>query len=230
MKYAIYDDTLLRRPPGATLAEVELYVASRGWGPFPDGGDIRYSSIAAWVEAREIDEAEAGKYVVDLMEKGFNPDQPRVPAGSSGGGQFAGGGAGGAVADPKQAKREAKARIMADTAGVTHAAALRSIADAEIDGQDKLFNRPPGTFDAPIGQLENIRARPEGIENAAKLMYAGVIGHPDAKPRAPISVQETGDGKYRIFDGNSTYAILREAGWSTAPVRLVDDAGNPIIK
>jgi hypothetical protein len=63
-QYVMHDGSLLRCKAGQPPIGIELYVESSGeWIPFPEPADkaIGQSSIAAWFEGREVDEAEAGE-------------------------------------------------------------------------------------------------------------------------------------------------------------------------
>jgi hypothetical protein len=78
------------------------------------------------------------------------------------------------------------------------------------------FLKVPGAFLVPVKDLETIRARPTGIENAEKYMYEAA--YENGKKRKPISVKPTGQGKWTVLDGNSTTAIARKHGWKFLPV------------
>jgi hypothetical protein len=85
---------------------------------------------------------------------------------------------------------------------------------------ERYFEIAPDTRLVPLSSLEPTRARPEGILNANRLMRAAYDAtHPK---RAPLSVDPLGDGRYRILDGNSTYANALHSGWKSMPVALVD--------
>ena len=70
----------------------------------------------------------------------------------------------------------------------------------------------------PLDKLETTRARPEGIENGAKLMADAHNGEHDK--RDPISVIPNPDGTYKVVDGNSTTNIAEAAGWKELPVHI----------
>jgi hypothetical protein len=79
----------------------------------------------------------------------------------------------------------------------------------------------PGTKLIPMSDIEPIRARVEGIENALRMMYALSIGEgAGLGRRVPVQVKELGNGKYQIIDGNSTYAIANKSGWKFLPVTV----------
>ena len=87
----------------------------------------------------------------------------------------------------------------------------------------------PKTMIIPIKDLTNIRARPEGIRNGLVMMYAASRGeNMGLGKRVPISVIDHGEGKYEIFDGNSTFNIAKMSGWKDIPALLVDESGNYI--
>ena len=77
---------------------------------------------------------------------------------------------------------------------------------------------PSAKYDeVPIGALDAIRARPDGIANANKFMREAYEGK--NSPREPISVVKSGD-RYKVMDGNSTFANAKQAGWTTLPVQV----------
>ena len=79
----------------------------------------------------------------------------------------------------------------------------------------------PGTKLILMSDIEPIRARVEGIENALRMMYALSIGEgAGLGRRVPVQVKELGNGKYQIIDGNSTYAIANKSGWKFLPVTV----------
>ena len=77
---------------------------------------------------------------------------------------------------------------------------------------------PSATYgEVSVDSLDATRARPEGIANANKLMREAYEGK--NSPREPISVVKDGD-RYKVMDGNSTYANAKQAGWKTMPVQI----------
>ena len=80
------------------------------------------------------------------------------------------------------------------------------------EGQDHYFLNPPGAIDVDISKLTPMRARPEGIENAAKYMELARQGK--IPRRKPVSLKRHADGTYTVLDGNSTFAIASKYGWS----------------
>jgi len=82
------------------------------------------------------------------------------------------------------------------------------------------FTRPRGTILVPIAELKPIRARPSGIVNARKHMEAACAG---GTKRAPISISHDG----RVLDGNSTYAVAVESGWSSIPALVERETNSP---
>jgi hypothetical protein len=81
------------------------------------------------------------------------------------------------------------------------------------------FERPTGTVLVSVNKLKPIRARPNGIRNAKKYMRMACEGT-HAK-RAPIDVSAEGE----ILDGNSTYAVARDAGWKKIPALVHMSSG-----
>lgn len=79
----------------------------------------------------------------------------------------------------------------------------------------RYFKKVPGTILVQVGDLENIRARPTGIENAKKYMWMAYNGEGDR--RKPLSLKDEGGGKYSIQDGNSTFNVARASGWRVLP-------------
>lgn len=88
----------------------------------------------------------------------------------------------------------------------------------------RYFKRTKKAKLLPLDKLEPIRARPKGIRNARKYMRLAYEG--DFDKRKPITVQAVGGGRYKILDGNSTYAVAKASGWKRIPVE-VERAANP---
>jgi hypothetical protein len=86
------------------------------------------------------------------------------------------------------------------------------------------FTHEPGTILVPIHDIETIRARPTGIENAEKYMY--LAAYEGGKKRKPISVKKGDDGKWVVLDGNSTSAIARKHGWKHIPALETKEDGH----
>ena len=80
------------------------------------------------------------------------------------------------------------------------------------EDQDLYFLSPPGSVEVDLSKLTPMRARPEGIENAAKYMDLARQGK--IPRRKPVSLKQHEDGTYTVLDGNSTYAIATKYGWS----------------
>ena len=68
-----------------------------------------------------------------------------------------------------------------------------------------------GGEDIPMHLLNPTRAREKGINNARYYMWKAYEGEYDR--RKPISIRPTGDGRYEVLDGNSTYANAVASGW-----------------
>jgi hypothetical protein len=78
---------------------------------------------------------------------------------------------------------------------------------------DKYFIKGAKTIEVPLAQLFPLRARETGIENAEKFMRMAYNG--DMERRKPISIYLMSKGKYKIADGNSTFAVAKKNGWKT---------------
>jgi len=84
------------------------------------------------------------------------------------------------------------------------------------------FDIRKATDTVALSNLKPTRARPGGIERAAKFMrmtYERLLS-PKTR-RDPIDVEDNGDGTYTILDGNSTFATAKEYGWESIPVRVI---------
>ena len=74
------------------------------------------------------------------------------------------------------------------------------------------------TRSLPLDRLVATRMRPEGVANAAIYMLAASKG--ETPRRAPLDVEPTGDGCWRILDGNSTFAVAKLSGWTSIPCQV----------
>lgn len=83
---------------------------------------------------------------------------------------------------------------------------------------DDYFKPVAGQQVVPLDKIRNLRARPEGIENASKFMEISRRGGPK---REPIKVVKEDDGSFTVADGNSTFANAKKNGWSSLPVQVV---------
>jgi hypothetical protein len=88
------------------------------------------------------------------------------------------------------------------------------------DIPDRYFKRDRRTTMVPLGQVETIRARPEGIANAEPLMRNAYRGQ--GGKRGPITLVKQRDGTYQVLDGNSTVAIARKHGWQAIPAHVLE--------
>lgn len=75
---------------------------------------------------------------------------------------------------------------------------------------DKYFIKTSKTKVVEMSDLKPLRARPTGIENAEKYMRMAYEGK--MEKRKPITIYKS-QGKYRVYDGNSTYAVAKANGW-----------------
>jgi hypothetical protein len=74
----------------------------------------------------------------------------------------------------------------------------------------KYFIKTRSTKVIPMSNIIPLRARAEGIANAEKYMKMAYDGKMDK--RKPITLYKS-QGKYRVYDGNSTYAVAKANGW-----------------
>jgi hypothetical protein len=97
---------------------------------------------------------------------------------------------------------------------------FRRLAEVNLKPDPLLyFEKTEDSVDLPVSQLVPVRARPEGVFNS-KVFMAQAAGGTRTK-RQPIEVRDMGDGTYRLWDGNSTYAVAVEAGFETIPARIL---------
>tara|TARA_X000001036_G_scaffold362932_1_gene346634 strand:- start:4195 stop:6603 length:2409 start_codon:yes stop_codon:yes gene_type:complete len=92
----------------------------------------------------------------------------------------------------------------------------------DMKEHEKFFNITDDTQIVSLDDLNPSRAREKGIKNARKYMDLSAKG--EQSKRAPISVRDNMDGTYTVLDGNSTFAVGKEKGWETIPVRILTDA------
>ena len=74
----------------------------------------------------------------------------------------------------------------------------------------RYFTKPRGTKVISMSSIIPLRARAEGIANAEKNMKMAYDGK--MEKRKPITLYKS-QGKYRVYDGNSTYAVAKANGW-----------------
>jgi len=79
----------------------------------------------------------------------------------------------------------------------------------------RYFIKVKGAILIPLSKLKPTRARPSGIEHAAKLMRTAYDG--TTEKREPISVKAEPGGTYSVLDGNSTYANAAANHWKSIP-------------
>jgi 2'-5' RNA ligase/8-oxo-dGTP pyrophosphatase MutT (NUDIX family) len=89
----------------------------------------------------------------------------------------------------------------------------------DTDALDRKYGRVIRLEDVPLDKITPVRARPQGIANAEPLMAAAAAGM--GGKRDPITLVRDGDG-YRVYDGNSTFAIAQKHGWESIPAMVVD--------
>ena len=76
-----------------------------------------------------------------------------------------------------------------------------------------------GTQLIPMNAITPTRARGEGMMNSRVFMAQAEQG--TRTKRGPAEVRDNGDGTYTLWDGNSTYALAVEAGYTHMPVRVL---------
>jgi hypothetical protein len=85
----------------------------------------------------------------------------------------------------------------------------------------KKYGLPIDVQEVPLSKITPVRARPEGIANAKPHMAKAGLG--EGGKRDPITLVKQPDGSFKVFDGNSTFAIAKEQGWGKIPAMVVDD-------
>ncbi len=75
----------------------------------------------------------------------------------------------------------------------------------------RYFKKTADSKIIPVSALKTIRARPEGIKNAAVHMANAFNG--EGEKRKPISLKDNGDGSYTVMDGNSTTNLAQQHKW-----------------
>lgn len=87
------------------------------------------------------------------------------------------------------------------------------------DDPSRYFIRDKATVMVPLGRVETIRARPEGIANAEPRMAKAYAGEFPRRP--PVTLVPQRGGTFKVLDGNSTVAIARKHGWKSIPAHLI---------
>jgi len=85
----------------------------------------------------------------------------------------------------------------------------------------KYFTKPAGTIEVEMNKLIPIRAREKGIVNAERYMRLAYDGKMER--RKPITIYKSRNGKYRIKDGNSTFAVAKKHNWKTIWAEVVEN-------
>lgn len=76
----------------------------------------------------------------------------------------------------------------------------------------KYFVETDGAIEVAISDIDPIRRRERGVTNASKLM--GLAYYGVSSRRKPVTLQKLDNGKYKLLDGNSTFAIASMSGWN----------------
>lgn len=92
---------------------------------------------------------------------------------------------------------------------------------------DRYFIKTPDTVEIDLDLLEPTRAREKGVKNANKYMRMAYDGEMDR--RKPISVYER-DGRFFVYDGNSTIANAKNSGWDSIYVEMMDDPNEEMFQ
>jgi hypothetical protein len=88
----------------------------------------------------------------------------------------------------------------------------------------RYFIKTRSTKVIKMEDLIPLRARPTGIANAEKYMKMAYDG--EMEKRKPITIYKS-QRKYRVLDGNSTYAVAKANGWENIWAEVVK---NPNMK
>jgi cell fate (sporulation/competence/biofilm development) regulator YmcA (YheA/YmcA/DUF963 family) len=88
----------------------------------------------------------------------------------------------------------------------------------------RYFIKTRSTKVIKMADLIPLRARPTGIANAEKYMKMAYDG--EMEKRKPITIYKS-QRKYRVLDGNSTYAVAKANGWENIWAEVVK---NPNMK
>lgn len=83
------------------------------------------------------------------------------------------------------------------------------------------IDTPKGSDMLPMSVIRPTRRRDKGVADAKAYMARAARG--EARKRRPLTVRRDPDGRYSLLDGNSTYAVLQEAGAREVPVEIVTD-------
>jgi len=108
------------------------------------------------------------------------------------------------------------------------APAERATADHLPDDPFRYFVKTPDAKLIPVSALKTIRARPEGIKNAAK--YMAMAFNNEGEKRKPISLKDNGDGSYTVNDGNSTTAMAQAHNWKNIVATVEPADPKPVSK
>lgn len=102
---------------------------------------------------------------------------------------------------------------------------FRRLNDIKISDDPSLhFNMDvEGIQMIPMSAITPTRSRGEGMLSGRAFMKQAEEG--TRTKRNPAELRDNGDGTYTLWDGNSTYALAVEAGYSYMPARVLDAEG-----
>lgn len=171
----------------------------RKWG----GVEFQKQSDRSWAKVKGQFKRPAQGSLVSIPVMNFPKGKAKKPA-------------------PSAAPPSAPAK--ASPAAAPPADAKKATPDHLPDDPFKYFKKTPDAQLIPVSALKTIRARPEGIRNAATHMANAFNG--DGEKRKPISLKDNGDGTYTVADGNSTTAMAKQFKWKNI-VAVVEPPGAP---
>lgn len=93
-------------------------------------------------------------------------------------------------------------------------------AEALAEDHPRYFSGLDRARIVPISQVRPSKRHTDSVATARQRMTEAAAGTRD--PRPPLDVRRDADDSYVIVDGNATFEVARQEGWSTVPVRLVD--------
>jgi hypothetical protein len=120
--------------------------------------------------------------------------------------------------DPELFSDDARPWELFRLGGVACTSCVRATRESLPEDPWRYFVQAPHAELIPVVALQTIRARAEGIANAAIHMAAAYNG--EGLKRQPVSLTSNLDGTYTVTDGNSTVAVARSQGWRLIPATI----------